>query len=426
MHDAIAILGGGITGLSAGYAASEAGLQATVYEAAERAGGLLDNFELQGFRFDHAVHLSFGNEPEVRAILDKTPWHDLPAESRCHDQGYWLKHPVQNNLYPLPVDQRLALIESFLARPELTPDNYRDWLIHQYGDAIAARFPLRYTEKYWTLPAEQLGIGWIGNRMRRADISEILYGAMTDETPNTYYIKTMRYPDQGGFRSFLDPLLASVSLKTGHRVCHIDHQAHRIQFASGASTRYDTLINTLPLPVLIGMMADVPDPIRTAANSLFATSVDLVSVGFADQRIQELWFYIYDEDILAARAYSPSVKSADNAPSGCSSLQFEIYSSPRSPQQLSSEALIENTLYGLEKLGIASRSEVLFTDCRRIPYGNVVFDLGMEERRDMVLDWLKHQGIHSVGRFGAWDYLWSHQCLLQGLQVIDTIRGRTP
>ena len=47
--------------------------------------------------------------------------------------------------------------------------------------------------------------------------------------------------------------------------------------------------------------------------------------------------YIYDEDIPPARVYSPSLKSADNAPAGCSSLQAEIFfangSNIPSPQQ---------------------------------------------------------------------------------------------
>lgn len=35
--------------------------------------------------------------------------------------------------------------------------------------------------------------------------------------------------------------------------------------------------------------------------------------------------YIYDEDIKSARINSPSIKSPNNVPEGCSSMQFEIY-----------------------------------------------------------------------------------------------------
>ena len=42
-------------------------------------------------------------------------------------------------------------------------------------------------------------------------------------------------------------------------------------------------------------------------------------------KITSLWFYVYDEDVPFARAYSPSIKSKDNVPQGKSSLQFGIY-----------------------------------------------------------------------------------------------------
>ena len=76
----IVILGAGIAGLGAALRARELNRQAVVFEARDRAGGLLDNFTVDGFRFDHAVHLSFANEPEVRAIFDRTPYLTHPAD----------------------------------------------------------------------------------------------------------------------------------------------------------------------------------------------------------------------------------------------------------------------------------------------------------------------------------------------------------
>ncbi len=148
-----------------------------------------------------------------------------------------------------------------------------------------------------------------------------------------------------------------------------------------------------------------------------------------------LWFYIYDRDILAARVYSPSRKSADNAPAGCSSLQFEIYSSPRRPQTLDAAALTENCLMAMERMGLAARADVLFTHHKRLPFGNVVFDLGMEQRRDRVRAWVEAQGIQVAGRFGEWAYLWSNQSLMSGRRaaaaaldraVIEEDRGFAP
>ncbi len=413
----VVILGGGVAGLGAALKARETGRQAVIFEARDSAGGLLDNFTIDGFRFDHAVHLSFASEEKVRAIFDRTPYITHPSDSYCFDQDRWLKHPVQNNLAPLDASDKVALIKSFLARPsELAGDDYESWLRHQYGDGIAERYPIRYTQKYWATPASALSTTWIGQRMRRAELDEILYGAMTTETPNTYYTKEMRYPQQGGYKAFIAPLIADSTIRLGHRAAAIDTQQRTVTFANGVTVGYQQLVSTLPLPVLT-RIADVPAEVATAASQLKATAIDLVSVGFSKPIIKDLWFYIYDEDILASRAYSPSVKSPENAPDGCSSLQFEIYS--RGEQsQYSKEDVIANTRAALVKMGIGEPDDVLFVDHRVLPFGNVIFDLGMEAKRQTVLDWAAAAGIASCGRFGAWDYLWSNQSLLSGYNAI--------
>ncbi|MFO8192995.1 MAG: hypothetical protein R6U08_09620, partial [Bacillota bacterium] len=146
----------------------------------------------------------------------------------------------------------------------------------------------------------------------------------------------------------------------------------------------------------------------------------LVSLGFNSPRAgQHLWFYIYDRDIFPSRAHAPYRKSPDNAPPDCSSLQFETYFSRFKPLPLEGEALVEHVIDTVEKLGLAEKKDIVDRDYRVLPYGNVVFDRDMVERRDYVLKHVGECGILSVGRFGEWDYLWSDQCFLSGRRVLE-------
>ena len=413
----VVILGAGIAGLGAALKAREQNRTAVIFEAKARAGGLLDNFEVQGFRFDNAVHLSFATEPKVREIFDQTEFYTHPADAWNFEETRWLKHPVQNNLYPLPADQKVELIKSFLDRPGLEKEDYESWLRHQYGDAISERYPLHYTQKYWATPASQLSTTWIGNRMRRAKVEEILYGAFSHETPNTYYTKEMRYPTTGGYRKFIEPVIAESTIKYNCEAHEIDLENNIVNFKNGQSVKYAQLISSLPLPLLAAITKNIPEEISNLTKSLSATSIDLISVGFNRNIIEYLWFYIYDKDIFASRAYSPSVKSSDNAPAGCSSLQFEIYS--RGTQShYCKDHLIDNVLYAIKKMGIAKHEEILFTHHKHLPYGNVIFDKGMELGRDTIRNYFKNQKVQTVGRFGEWDYLWSNQSFLSGYNCL--------
>ena len=415
------ILGAGVAGLGAAMRAREIGRTAVIFEARHAAGGLLDNFSIDGFRFDHAVHLSFANEEKVRQIFDQVPYYTHPAESFCFDQDRWLKHPIQNNLEPLSAEDKVALIKSFLSRPEtLDGNDYESWLRHQYGDGIAQRYPIRYTAKYWATPAKNLSTSWIGNRMRRAELDEILFGAFSSETPNTYYTKEMRYPKTGGYKAFIQPLIDAADIRLEHKVSGIDTIQKIVTFENGAQVAYQNLVSTLPLPVMTKLIDVVPQGVQEAAAALKATSIDLISVAFNKPLVRDLWFYIYDEDIFASRAYSPSVKSPENAPAGCSSLQFEIYS--RGEQsRFDPEALKKNTLDALKKMKIADEGDIVFMNHRFLQFGNVIFDQGMEQNRKNVLDWLEKSGIISCGRFGEWDYLWSNQSMLSGYNAVNSL-----
>ncbi|WP_262689857.1 protoporphyrinogen/coproporphyrinogen oxidase [Kordiimonas aestuarii] len=416
-HVDVLVLGAGIAGLGAAEKAKRCGREAVLFEAQETAGGLLDNFIVNGFRFDNAVHLSFSEDKEVRDIFDRTPYLTHPTDSFNFDEDRWLKHPVQNNLYPLEAEDKVELIESFLARPDsMASDDYGNWLLHQYGEKITDRFPGRYTRKYWQTDARNLSTTWIGKRMRRAELSEILYGAVTDQTPNTYYAKEMRYPKEGGYKAFIEPLIEAATIRCGHRAVAIDLNGKSVRFGNGNEVTYTTLVNTLPLPLFVALCGVTRGPLHDAAAQLKATSIDLISVGFNRKVTDYLWFYMYDEDILASRAYSPSIKSPANAPDGCSSLQFEIYNPDRTSQHQPDD-LIENVRYALAKMKLATEDDILFMHHKHLPWGNVIFFKEMEKHRQVIRDFMAAQKVETCGRFGEWDYLWSHQAFLSGLNV---------
>jgi protoporphyrinogen oxidase len=257
--------------------------------------------------------------------------------------------------------------------------------------------------------------------MRRAEFGEVLRGSMTPNTPNTYYTSEMRYPKIGGFKSFIKPLILASDVEFEKKVIKIDTNTHTVSFSDGSNVVYNQLISSMPMPELVKCIKDAPKEVKDAASSLYATSIDLISIGFNKDVIKDLWFYIYDEDIFASRAYSPSMKSQDNVPNGCSSLQFEIYSSRHTTERHTKQQLIDNSLYALEKLNIANKHDILFTHHKKIKYGNVVFDIGMEDRRSIIREFLDSVGVLSIGRFGEWDYLWSNQAMMSGKRAIEHI-----
>ena len=155
----IAILGAGIAGIAAGYHLSQRGIEHTVFEKNSSWGGLCDNFSIgEGFLFDKFVHLSFTKSEVVKELFHKnTAFYSHKPESSNYYKDLWLKHPVQNNLASLSIEEKIRIIEDFVAKPILnTIHNYEDWLLVQFGAYFKEHFSERYTYKYWTLPSKEL------------------------------------------------------------------------------------------------------------------------------------------------------------------------------------------------------------------------------------------------------------------------------
>ena len=412
------ILGAGAAGLGAAHALRSRGEHSLIIEKSETYGGLCGNFEIDGFRFDRFVHFSFTNNPDVRVIFDSSA-HEIikhtpnPYNIYCRQ---WIKHPAQNNLFPLPQSEKDELIAGFLQRkPANSPiHNYEEWLRVQYGDAFAMRFPMVYTRKYWMHEASDLRTEWVGERMYQPSVEEVISGSKTAETPLTYYTKEMRYPAKGGYKAYLRALGEHADIRYNAEVTRIDPK-HKNVVADGEQYHYARLVSSIPLPELIKCISEVPQEVKEACDQLECTSGYHISVALKTKHIPPyLWWYIYDEDILAARVYSPSLKSSDNAPEGCSSLQMEVYCKENAYTE---QELVDKTVGKIVEMGLIKEEDIMFTHVGFEKYVNVIFTKPIYHARKTVRDWLAQQGIETIGRFGEWDYLWSDQSLLSGLKI---------
>lgn len=414
------ILGAGIAGLGASYALSQRGWNSVILEKDNTYGGLCSCFEVNGFRFDRFVHFSFSNIGQVNEIFSKVEggfFRYIPNPSNIY-KGKWIKHPAQNNLYVLDGEEKKVIIKDFKNRLDASTvkvNNYEDWLRLQFGNYFAEHFPMVYTRKYWMKEACELRTEWVGKRIYQPSLDEVIAGSKSENERITYYAKEMRYPKIGGYQHFLKVMADKADVKYQSEVKHIDTKKRTVEVKNGKVYSYERLISSLPLPEIIPMLDEVPEKIKEAVSMLEATSGYHVSIALKTNNIPPyLWWYIYDEDILAARVYSPSLKSPDNVPEGCSSLQMEVYCKEN---EYTEQELINGTIGKLIEIGIVKEEDILFTHIGFEKYANVIFTEPIYRARKVVRDWLREQGVETIGRFGEWDYLWSDQSLLSGLHI---------
>lgn len=421
MQSRTVILGSGIAGISAGYHLKQKDESSVIFEKDSDWGGLCGFFTINGFRFDRFVHFSFAPDEYTQKLfarngklLEHTPY---PSN---YYHGYWLKHPAQNNLSPLTTDEKVKIIADFVERPQKTVSyikNYDEWLRCQYGNYFAEHFPFAYTRKYWGVEAKDLETKWVGIRMSSPSLSDVLTGAFEKQDKCFYYAKVMRYPERGGFRSILNYCREGLDIRFGKKVVRINPFDKVVYFEDGTNEIYDRLISTLPLPEIVKMVDNCPQKVLEAADQLHWTSGYQVSLGFRRPDVAKyLWFYIYDEDVLPARVYSPNLKSSDNVPEGCSSLQAEVFFDCKDKIP-SADEVLEKTVEKLKSICGFNEDDIVVKDIRFEKYANVTFTHGIYENREIVREWLSSQGIETIGRFGKWDYLWTYQAFATGKDI---------
>ena len=429
----LAILGAGMAGFGAAHRLFEEGMSPVVYEKESYHGGHTASFRYpEGFVFDDGPHISFTKDGRIQSLFAESvgEYEVLDARANNYWKGRWIKHPAQCNLYGLPTDLVVKILCDFIEnqRPqEPPPCNYAEWLIASFGKTFAETFPMEYGRKYHTTSAENMTTDWLGPRLYRPKLEEVLRGALSPETPDVHYVGNFRYPSRGGFVSFLDLFLRQTRPRLGHELVKLDPRVRLLFFSNGVVTGYDHVISTLPLPELIPRIVDAPPDVVSAARRLSFTSCVVVNVGVNRPDLSEAhWTYFYDRDVFFTRVSFPHMLSPNNVPPGAGSLQAEVYFSPNyRPLDRAPEACIDPVLRDLERCGVLrADDEILFRGARLVPYANVIFDHDRAEALDVVHGFLDDVEVGYAGRYGEWGYHWTDESFRSGEKAAEGVLDR--
>ncbi len=431
----IVVLGTGMAGYGAANALHAEGIRPVVYDKNSYYGGHTASFRnAQGFLFDFGPHISFTKNPRIQKLFAEyvdQQYEALQINLNNYWRGLRLTHPVQLHMHALPRDLIVDIISDFVKEqhaPERHIANYEDWLVASYGRRFADLFPMQYTRKYHLTSASNMTTDWLGPRMYRPSLEEMLRGALGPWTPDVHYITNFRYPTNGGFFSYLKTFPSLADLQLAHELVAVDPQARELRFRNGVVNRYDGLVSSIALPDLIPMIVGAPRDVVEASQRLACSTCVLVNVGVDRSDLSEAQItYFYDEDICFTRLSFPHMLSPTNVPPGCGSVQAEVYfSSKYRPLTQLPDELIEPVIKDLFRTGtIREGDRILSRHATVIRYANVIFDLDRPEALKTVHAYLDDIGIAYCGRYGDWGYMWTDESFVSGERAAETVLKRS-
>ena len=426
----IVILGSGMAGFGAAYRLHSEGIKSVMYEKNSYHGGHTTSFKRDGFIFDDGPHISFTKNKLLQELFAKSVHYEyetIHARVNNYWKGHWIKHPAQNNLHGLPPDIVVDIIADFIAVQNDgygENKNYKDWLYASFGKTFAELFPMQYGFKFHTTAAHNMSTEWVGPRLYKPDLKEVLHGALSPTTPDVHYVDEFRYPSHGGFISYLNLFLEMVEMHLDHEVIRINPQTKKLTFRNGSTTSYDYLISSIALPELIARLKGTPVDVIKASRRLACTTCIVVNIGIDRQDISEAhWTYFYDDDFIFSRLFFPHMQSPHNVPEGKGAIQAEIYFSNKyKPLDRTPEEFIPIVIDDLTRCGLLCEDEkIVFSEARIISYANIIFDLERQPSLSIIHGYLDDIGILYCGRYGRWGYHWTDESFTNGEQAAQKI-----
>lgn len=425
---AVAVLGAGLTGLSASLHLTRSGVAHRLFEREAVAGGHAVTLEEQGFRFDRTGHLLHLRDPELQALaLELLPaerYRKLLRRSAVFSHGVYTRYPFQSNAYGLPPEVAYECVSGFLAAhfapasPQAEPKSFADFCLQHFGPGISRHFMLPYNSRLWGVAPDEITSDWCQRFVPLPKVEDVLRGALGAQPPELGYNVNFWYPELG-IGAFSAALAERTPVELSRAPQHIDRARRVLVFAS-EEVPFDVLVSTIPLPALLRLLGDLPPAVAEAASRLRSTHLHYLDVALsAPNQNPYHWIYVPEDKYPFYRVGCYSHFSEKLAPPGKSSLYVEL--ADRRSQ--TPERAFASALPGLTELGLVkSARDVEFFRLRTLEHAYVIYDHHYRAALDVIEPFLAEQRIVSSGRYGAWNYSSMEDALLMGRAAAARVR----
>ncbi len=421
----IVVIGAGLAGMSAAYHLSKRGRENLVYEKSNVTGGLCRSYSKNNLTFDFAGHFLHIRYKKARAFAEELLGDNLTSRERNAAivvDKHWVPFPFQAHLGFMDREKTAECLESYiraLLEKRNPPKTFGKWLKATFGGGMYQYFFKPYNEKFWKCDLDEITVDWTGWSVPQPEIDAVVRGALGIENRNMGYNPTFCYPKRGGIGALAESLTEKIkSSIIWNEVVEIDSGRRKVTLSDGKEEHYEALINTAPLTDLLRMLKDVTPSLKGCAGKLRSVAVDCVQLGFERPEVMRYdWVYLPHVKYPFHRVGRYPGGEHDEG-----TALFVEHTRPHNTLLPDSGKLIENSLEGLKELGIIEETETpVVAEVVNIDPAYVLYDKHRRNLLSRAYRFLKRRGIHSIGRYGAWEYSTMEDALLSGMKVAGEV-----
>jgi protoporphyrinogen oxidase len=451
------IIGGGPTGLTAGYIFSQKNVPVLILEAdSEYLGGISKTIQINGNRYDIGSHRFFSKSQIINDLWDEllpeSEWLIVNRLTRIHYKNKYYDYPLKplNAFKNIGGFQAILVLYSYFLRKTkpLRPENsFSDWVRNRFGDKLFIMFFKSYTEKVWGITTDELSADWAAQRIQNLSLSRAILNAIPVirdiDKPKTL-IEKFRYPRLGAGQvwqntgELIKQLGGQINLNSKvQKIYYNQKGAFQLDVMVGSEIKLisipKSLISTLPINYLIQILDPPPsNEVLIAATSLkYRAFISVLLVLNKPDIFKDNWIYIHDTEVLMGRIQNFRNWSLDllKYPNSTTTIGVEYFCTENDEfWKYSDTDLIKFAEQEIRKINLIDPNcHVLEGNVARISKAYPIYDDKYKENILIIRNWLENNlpNVVLAGRNGLHKYNNQDHSMLAGLYAASNILGET-
>jgi protoporphyrinogen oxidase len=442
----IAVIGAGPAGMTAAYELSKhlgKGVTALdVFEKSDRVGGLSRSIELWDQRVDLGPHRFFSHDSRINSLwleVVRDRYSIVERQTRIFYKKRFFDYPIRafNALNGLGLFEAARCLASYMMErlfPTRDTSTFEGWVTSRFGRRLYTIFFKTYSEKLWGISCTELDSDFASQRIKKLSLFEAIKNAMAPGRGNKHatLVDQFAYPLGGtgsvyeAMQEFIQGNGGNVMVDTGvEKVVTSGGKVTSLQLENGEIREYDHIVSSMPISLLVERLPEVPESVVESARQLKFRNTILVYLRvdhtdlFPDQ-----WLYIHEPSIQVGRVtnfrnWVPSIYGDSTSTIIC--LEYWCYfDDPFWNQE--EDQLVEAASREIVHTGLARQELIREGYVVRLPRCYPVYFRGYRKILEPVERYLNSvEGLHVIGRYGAYKYNNQDHSILMGLRVAENI-----
>jgi protoporphyrinogen oxidase len=390
------IIGAGVSGISF---ANFSNNQCEIIEKEKDPGGYCKTIKRNGFVWDFSGHFFHFRNPEIEKFVRKNINEEsllkVNKSTFILYKDKFIDFPFQKNIHQLPQEEFIDCIyDLFAVKNDGPVKSFKAMVYQNLGKSIADKFLIPYNEKLYACDLDLLDQEAMGRFFPKASKEDIILNFRKQD--HSSYNETFIYP-KGGAIEYINSLIKNIAatpISLEEELISIDINKKEA-ITNKRIIRYDNLISTMPLPVLLKKCGIHYE------NVFSCNKVLVFNIGFdrKSENTQTSWLYIPDKEIIFYRVgFYDNILRSDRL-----SVYVEIGFPENAPIN-STDEYLERVINDLRKCGLIKNEQVVDYEALIMNPAYVHINQNSSVAVMKYKALLAKSNIYSIGRYGSWTY----------------------